>query len=141
MPRRALSGPVGAVLAGIAALHALWGAGAAWPAEDRRQLADAVAGTKDMPSPVACFAVAGALLTAAALVAGAGGQRPRVLQARTGVAVCLLVRGVAGVTGATGLLVPWAPSASFRALDRRWYGPLCLVLGSSIALSATAAPR
>lgn len=141
MPRTALSGPAGAVLAAIAVLHALWAAGAAWPAGDRRQLADAVAGTEDMPPPGACLAVAVALSAAAALVAGAGGQRRPVRLARTGVAVGLLVRGVAGVTGATGLLVPWAPSASFQALDRRWYGPLCLGLGSSVALSATAAPR
>ena len=141
MPPTALSGPVAGLLAGVAGLHALWGAGVAWPASDRRQLADAVAGTEEMPPPGACFAVAGALLAAAVLVAGAGGQRRPVRLARAGVAVGLLARGVAGVTGATGLLVPWAPSASFQARDRRWYGPLCLGLGSSVALSVTAAPR
>ncbi len=141
MPRRALSRPTAAILAGVAGLHALWGAGAAWPAGDREQLADAVAGTDEMPPPGACFAVAGALSAAAALVAGAGGQRRPVRLARAGVAAALLVRGVAGVTGATRLLVPWTPSASFQARDRRWYGPLCLGLGSSVALSTTAAAR
>lgn len=141
MSRTALSGPAAVVLTGVAGLHALWGAGAAWPASSRRQLADAVAGTEEMPPPGACFAVAGALLTAAALVAGAGGQRRTVRLARAGVAAGLLVRGVTGVTGATGLLVPWTPSASFQARDRRWYGPLCLALGSSVALSATAGAR
>jgi hypothetical protein len=129
------------VLGGVAGLHALWGAGAAWPASDRVQLADAVAGTEEMPPPGACFAVAGALLAAAVLVAGAAGQRRPVRLARSSVAVGLLVRGVLGVTGTTALLVPWAPSASFQARDRRWYGPLCLALGSSIALSATDAAR
>jgi hypothetical protein len=106
-----LSGPVAGVLAGVAGLHALWGAAVAWPAaSDRRQLADAVAGTEEMPLPGACFAVAGALLAAAVLVAGAGGQRRPVRLARAGVAVGLLARGVAGVTGATGLLVPWGSS-------------------------------
>lgn len=141
MPRRALCGPAAGVLAGVAGLHAMWGAGAVWPARDRRQLADAVAGTEQMPPPGACFAVAGVLLAAAALVAGAGGQRRFVRLARAGVAAGLLVRGVTGVTGATGLLVPWAPSTSFRARDRRWYGPLCLALGSAAALSATAEAR
>ena len=138
MPRTALSGPAAAVLAGIAGLHVLWGAGVAWPAADRTALADAVAGAEEMPPPGACFAVAGALVTAAAVTAGAGGGRRLVRLARTGVAVVLLVRGVAGVTGATGLLVPWAPSRRFQALDRRWYGPLCLCLGSSVALSQPA---
>ena len=141
MPRTALPGPAAVVLAGVAGLHALWGAGAAWPASDRGQLADAVAGTEEMPPPGACFAVAGGLLVAAALVAGAGGQRRPARLARAGVAEGLLVRGVMGVTGTTGLLVPWAPSASFQARDRRWYGPLCLALGSSVALSATDAKR
>lgn len=96
MSRTALSGPAAVVLTGVAGLHALWGAGAAWPASSRRQLADAVAGTEEMPPPGACFAVAGALLTAAALVAGAGGQRRTVRLARAGVAAGLLVRGVTG---------------------------------------------
>ena len=141
MSPTALSGPVAGVLAAVAGLHALWGAGVAWPAGDRRQLADAVAGTEEMPPPGACFAVAGALSAAAVLVVGAGGQRRPVRLARAGVAVGLMARGVAGVTGATGLLVPWVPSAGFQARDRRWYGPLCLGLGSAVALSVTAAPR
>lgn len=141
MPHTALSGSAAVVLAGVAGLHALWGAGAAWPASDRGQLADAVAGTEEMPAPGACFAVAGALLAAAALVADGGDQRRPVRLARAGFAGGLLVRGVMGVTGTTGLLAPWAPSASFQARDRRWYGPLCLALGLSIALSATDAAR
>jgi hypothetical protein len=141
MPRTALSGPAAAVLAGIAALHVLWGTGAAWPASDRRELADVVAGTDEMPGSSACFAVAAALVTAAAVTAGAGAGRGPVRLARRGAAGVLLVRGVAGITGATGLLVPWAPSRRFQALDRRWYGPLCLGLGSAVALSDSAAPR
>jgi hypothetical protein len=136
MPRAALARPAAATLACAAGLHALWGAGAAWPASDRRRLAEVVAGTDEMPSPGACFAVAGTLLVAAALVAGAGVRRRPVRLARAAVSAGLLVRGVTGVTGTTGLLVPWTPSAGFRARDRRWYGPLCLALGSSVALSS-----
>lgn len=141
MPHSVLSIPTSLVLAGAAGLHALWDAGGTWPSSDRRQLADAVAGTEEVPSAAACFAVTGTLLAAAALVAGAGGQRPLARLARAGIAAGLLVRGTAGVTGATGLLVPWSPSPSFRALDRRWYGPLCLALGSSVALAMTADAR
>ena len=119
MPRAALARPAAATLACAAGLHALWGAGAAWPASDRRRLAEVVAGTDEMPSPGACFAVAGTLLVAAALVAGAGVRRRPVRLARAAVSAGLLVRGVTGVTGTTGLLVPWTPSAGFRARDSR----------------------
>lgn len=128
-------------LAALAALHALWGLGAAWPAADRERLAELVAGTEQVPAPAACFVVAGGLATAAALVAGAGGQpgrrwAPLARLARAGVAAGLLARGIAGVTGHTRLLVPWTPSAPFQALDRRRYGPFCLVLGAAVATSA-----
>lgn len=136
MRRPALSAPTAMVLTGIAGLHAAWGVGSAWPATDRRQLADAVAGTEDMPPAGACFAVAGALLSAAALVAGAGNHNRLQRLGRKGVAAVLLLRGVTGVTGSTGLVVSWAPSANFQTLDRRYYGPLCLALGSAVALSA-----
>ena len=116
-------------------MHAVWGVGSAWPAADRRQLADAVAGTEEMPSAGACFAVTGALLAAAALVAGAGNHNRLLRLGRRGVSAVLLLRGVIGVTGSTGVLVSWAPSAHFQALDRRYYGPLCLALGSAVALS------
>lgn len=120
---------------GIAGLHALWGGGSAWPATDRTALADAVAGTEEMPPASACYAVTGALLAAAALVAGAGNDNGLLRLGRRGVAAVLLLRGVIGVTGSTGLLVSWAPSAHFQTLDRRYYGPLCLALGSAVAAS------
>jgi hypothetical protein len=141
MSRHPLSGPAALVLTGVAALHVLWGAGAAWPAGSRSELADVVAGADEMPPAGACFAVAGVLLAAAGLTAGAGGQRRPAQVARAAVALGLLARGCTGVSGATSRLAPWAPSARFDALDRRWYGPLCLGLGSSVALAALADRR
>ena len=129
-----------ALLAGIGGLHALWGTGSAWPATDRAQLADAVAGTPEVPDAAACFAVAGVLGAAAAVVAGAGGRHRLARLARAGVAAGLLVRGLAGVSGTTRVLVPWTPSPRFQALDRRRYGPFCLALGASVAAS-TVGPR
>lgn len=123
------------VLVGVGGLHMLWGVGAAWPERDRGRLAEVVAGTERMPSSVACFAVAGVLSTAGALVGGVGGQSRPVRLARVGIAAGLLVRGFTGVTGLTRLLVPWSPSARFQELDRRRYGPLCLALGASIGAS------
>lgn len=122
-------------LAGLAGLHALWGTGSAWPASDRRRLAAVIAGTDDVPPAAACFAVAGALSVAAALVAGVGGGSLG-RTGRAGVATVLLGRGLAGVTGQTRRLVPWSPSPRFVRLDRRAYGPLCLVLGAASARSA-----
>ncbi|MBA3743331.1 MAG: DUF3995 domain-containing protein, partial [Sporichthya sp.] len=58
----------------VAALHAAWGLGSPWPMATPAELADVAAGNDHVPDPAACFAVAGALTAAAALVAGAGGQ-------------------------------------------------------------------
>ena len=124
-----------AVLAGLAGLHALWGTGSSWPVADRSRLAEVVAGTEQVPPPAACFVVAGALATAAALVAGTGGSHPVARVGRAGVTAVLTARGLAGVTGRTRLLVPWTPSPGFVALDRRRYGPLCLALGAAAATS------
>ncbi|WP_199425329.1 DUF3995 domain-containing protein [Actinotalea solisilvae] len=121
-----------AVLAAAAALHAVWAAGSAWPARDRRELANLVAGTDEFPGPVPCIAVAGALTLAAALVTSeAGGARGRA--ARAALTVGFAVRGVAGAAGATRVLVPWTPSDRFVAMDRRFYGPLCLVIAALVA--------
>lgn len=124
-----------AVLASISALHLAWGAGSSWPATDRRTLAEEIAGKTEMPPPHACFAVAGALAGAAAIVAGLGGERPLARFARGAVAATMLVRGVTGITGSTRLLVSWTPSDHFNALDKRRYGPLCLAIGSAVAAS------
>ena len=94
-----------------------------------------------MPSARACFAVAGALGAAAALVAGAGEQYRLLRVARAGVGAVLVNRGVIGVTGWTELLVPWTPSRHFQDLDRRFYGPFCLALGGSILTSSSVNSR
>jgi hypothetical protein len=58
----------------LATLHAVWATGSAWPARDRRRLAQLVAGTERMPGRAQCTAVACALATSSALVAGLGGE-------------------------------------------------------------------
>ena len=112
-------------------LHAAWALGAAWPAQDRQALAAAVAGTRQLPGPAACWTVSGALAVAAGVTAGAGGDRPVAVAARVGVVTALLLRAVTGVTGQTHRLVSWTPSLRFVDLDRRWYGPVCGVLAGS----------
>ena len=53
-----LSVAAATLLSVIAALHACWGLGSAWPARDRTRLAQLSSGQDEMPPPAACFAVA-----------------------------------------------------------------------------------
>ncbi|HEX4443935.1 MAG TPA: DUF3995 domain-containing protein [Galbitalea sp.] len=127
---------VGAVgIAAIAAIHLLWATGSSWPYRDRGELAEQIAGRPDMPSARACVLVGGALAGAATVVAVPGRRRWPIRVARAGVAAGLLVRGVAGVAGRTDLLLTWTPSEEFVRKDRRFYGPLCLVLAALSAIS------
>jgi hypothetical protein len=122
------------VLCGIAGLHALWGLGASWPARDRETLADLVTGRKSVPGPAACFAVAGLLASAGALVAGHPRRFPRLRRAGTGsVAAVLGTRAALGLAGRTDLVSPGSLSPRFRRLDRRYYSPLCLLLAAAAA--------
>jgi hypothetical protein len=125
----------------VAALHAAWGAGKSFPFRDREHLADAVVGTAAVPPAPGCYAVAGALTAAAALVQGFPAGRPTLRRVGLlGVAVVLGGRGVLGLTGRTDLVSPASTSARFRRLDRNLYSPLCLALASGV-WSAASAPR
>lgn len=95
-------------LAAIAVLHVGWACGASFPFHDRMRLADSVAGSS-----------------------GATPRRAVVL----GDAFVLAGRGAVGVAGRTSSLVPWTSSAHFNELDKRYYGPLCLLLASGALLS------
>jgi hypothetical protein len=148
--RRAGALTASTALFGLAGLHAVWGAGYAWPATDRRALADAVIGTRagpgkglpdsGMPGPAACFAVSGALAAAGTLAAGWPARRwPSLHRLGTcGVAGVLASRGALGLAGQTRVVSPVSESERFLRLDRRFYSPACLVLA---ALSTLALPR
>ena len=126
----------GGALAALASLHVAWGAGASFPARDRDQLAMAVAGIDVVPPRRECWAVGGLLATAACLVLDVGSW-PAAAR-RTGVIVAagvLGLRGLAGLTGRTSVLVPWEPAPRFVELDRRSYGPLCMALAAGTASS------
>ncbi|WP_410905023.1 DUF3995 domain-containing protein [Puerhibacterium sp. TATVAM-FAB25] len=138
--RQALPSAGAALIAGASALHVLWGTGSSWPARDRRELADLVAGTSEFPGSGACFTVAAVLAGAAAVVATrAGGLRGRA--GRACIAGAFAVRGVAGLSGSTRSLVPWAPSDRFVDLDRRYYGPLCVAIAALVAAGLTGKGR
>lgn len=123
-------------LGALAALHAAWGLGASWPLGDREALADAVVGRREVPPAAACWAVAGALGAAAALVDGRPRALPRLRRAgAAGVVLILAGRGLLGLAGRTDVVSPGSSSARFRELDRRRYSPLCLAL-AALALPA-----
>jgi Protein of unknown function (DUF3995) len=135
--RQAGSAVASGALFALAGLHAAWGAGSAWPFQDRRALADGVIGGADVPGPAACFAVSGALTAAGALVAGWPAGRPGVRRIGvTGVAAVLAGRGALGLAGQTRLISRSSVSARFARLDRRVYSPLCLALAGLAAMSA-----
>jgi hypothetical protein len=123
-------------LLAIGSLHVAWGRGSTFPFSDRDELRDAVIGRPTTPSPGACYAVAGALCAAAALVADVPGL-PRGVQRLgvSGVGVVLATRAALGFAGRTDLASPGSGSARFRRLDRRIYSPLCLALAAG-ALSS-----
>jgi hypothetical protein len=125
-----------ATLATLAALHVAWGRESAFPFSTRAALADAVVGTENVPSPLACFGVASALTVAAALLEGMPRLPIRMRRLGViGVGAVLTVRGALGLAGATELVSPGSSSQQFRRLDRRIYSPLCLSLAVGTALS------
>ncbi|MFI1018830.1 DUF3995 domain-containing protein [Streptomyces sp. NPDC020965] len=69
-PARVAGRTAASALAVLAGLHVAWGVGSTWPLPDRETFSELVVGGSELPGPAACFAVAGALGTAAALVAG-----------------------------------------------------------------------
>ncbi|MFE9662575.1 DUF3995 domain-containing protein [Streptomyces sp. NPDC005955] len=126
----------------LAGLHVAWGLGSTWPLPDRETFSDLVVGGAGFPPPAACFAVAGALGTAAALVAGRPRTHPALSRLGTaGTAAVLGARAAAGLAGRTDLLSPGSSSPRFRRLDRIAYAPLCLALAASTALAAAARRR
>jgi Protein of unknown function (DUF3995) len=118
-------------LLAIAGLHVVWATGSSWPLSDGSALAEDLGGRPGGEPRTAgeCLAVAGALTLASAFVAGRPRRAPVLSRiGAAGVAGTLATRGVFGLAGRTDVLVPGATSERFRALDRRYFSPLCLAL-------------
>src|SRR5262245_51114981 len=126
---RAARRPTATTLLAIGALHVAWGRGSTFPFPDRATLNDSVVGRSATPGPGACYAVAGLLFTAAALVADVP-RLPRRVQriGVCGVGVVLASRAAVGFAGRTDVVSPGSVSAHFRRVDRRVLSPLCLAL-------------
>jgi Protein of unknown function (DUF3995) len=129
-------GQTAAVLVGVGALHAMWGSGSTFPFADREQLNDTVIGRDATPSPAACYALAGLLVTAGALVAGVPSRTSRLRRVGVGtVAAVLGARAALGFAGRTDLVSPGSVSEKFRETDKRYFAPLCLALALGAARS------
>jgi hypothetical protein len=117
-----------AVLALIAAIHVLWGIGLWVPIRDEAPLARTVvgaAGIERMPGAVPCALVAVALMAGITWIwLPPDGLRQLGLAAG---AAIFSVRGVLAYLPVWRRLTPVQP---FATLDRRLYGPLCLLLGA-----------
>jgi hypothetical protein len=125
-----------ATLLGIAGLHVAWGRGSSFPFASTADLTDAVVGNDVVPSPGACYAVAGLLTVAAAASAGVPSSRSRLRRLTVvGVAATLATRAGFGFAGRTDALVPGSESVRFRRNDRRVMAPLCAALATGALLS------
>lgn len=121
------------VLLVIAALHVLWGIGYWFPIRDEAALVRAVvgaAGQSKMPGAVPCAFVAVALLFALMCLWWPPGQLRSWILAVIGV-----VFGTRGGATYTALWRRWTPVEPFARLDRTYYGPLCLLIGSGFLAS------
>lgn len=129
--------PVVLVMLVVAALHVAWGTGITWPGRDAQDLAQKVVGGSEgdpMPSPLACYAVAGALLVAAAALVLT--LFPHDFQPLVRL-VGFVAAGVFLLRGALGYVLPRLadPSQDFDRLNRVLYSPLCLALGGMTLLA------
>jgi len=130
-----LASLLSAVLLLITALHVYWGIGGIWPGRDAASCAGAVVGFEgmdEMPSPLACFAVAACFLLTTlwpmAIISAFATPFPPeglVLVALV-IGLTFLARGVLGFTPQWRRLTPREP---FATLDVKFYSPLCLLLG------------
>ncbi len=128
------------VLAAIAVLHAAWGLGSHWPCESEAVLVRTAGGTPGatrMYPPSSCFLVAALLAGVSVWPLFAVGVLPEAwprwltVLAGAGIALVFLARGVAGYTPAWRRLQSAEP---FATLDRRYYAPLCLALGTGFLI-------
>jgi len=129
-----------AVLAAIAGLHAIWAARIWWPVRDEAALARTIAGFRGidrMPGMLPSVAVAAAVLASLLLVAdlswASGLTHLPAWVVRSASALAGLVFLGRGVIGFTPFWAKLTPEEPFRTLDRRYYSPLCILIGLGFA--------
>ena len=120
------------ILVIIAVVHMVWAFGKWWPAGNERDLARMVVGSRGierMPSSSACAAVAITVSAAAIwpwLELGAISS--------FGLFALALVFATRGLATYTPLAKKFGPEEPFATYDRRYYAPLCLIIGAGFVL-------
>jgi hypothetical protein len=127
-------------LTAVAGMHVAWGLGMNWPAADRAELLHLVVGATGrtkFPSPIQCFAAAGAIFIGAmsALVV-ADIVRPPVGTPRI-TALGLIMAAIFAARGAAAYTPVWRrrfAKQPFAWMDRNCYGPFLLLVAAVFAL-------
>lgn len=128
--RTALALLLFAGVSAIAWVHFQWGRGSTWPEADEEALARAVVGDgrRRMPAPVFCFAVAFVLELVALWPLYALGHASELLTLQ----VTFVIAGAFVARGLAGFSRRWREhftAEPFTTRDRKYYSPLCLLLG------------
>lgn len=134
-----LASLVATALLTVGLLHFAWAVRVYWPLGDEKALARAAVGTPGivtMPPSYQSHLVAFCMVVAAAdalFLAGVPGPIPGWLILAVGGGCCLvfLLRGAAGYSRVWARLTPEQP---FRTFDKRYYSPLCLLLGAGFGV-------
>ena len=136
-----------AVLCLIGVIHLMWGLGFTWPCKDEATLARTVVGARGiekMPPGWASILVALCLFGAAYLAIGlrnlAPVHIPQPLAFLGGLAAAA-VFGFRGVFGIMPAFEKMTPEQPFLSLNRRYYSPLCLMIGLAFGLLSVAVPN
>ncbi|WP_457586480.1 DUF3995 domain-containing protein [Ensifer canadensis] len=128
------------VLSVISALHAYWAWGGLWPGRDEASLAKTVIGAPGLETmpPAGLTAMVALLIFIAGLlplifVSGVPWNLPAKLvwMAMVALATIFFARGILPFTPIFRSRHPQEP---FATLDRRFYGPLCLLIGAAYVL-------
>ena len=127
-----------AVVFALSLIHFRWSRGSHWPEESEAALARSVVGDgrRRMPSRIACLAVSSVLALVALwpLCVVDRASELAIRQVSMVIAGTFVARGIAGYT------VRWRQhfyDEPFASRDKRYYSPLCLVLGLGYAAFAS----
>jgi len=132
---------VSCILFVIALVHAYWAFGGSWPASERAELPRTVVGTEDSGMPpqgitlvVACLiAVAACVPLIWVRLLPSPVPSSLVALALWGLVLIFLSRGLITYTG---FAARYSTVEPFVGLNRRYYSPLCLILGIGLMFVA-----
>jgi Protein of unknown function (DUF3995) len=127
-------------LALIAVMHAAWGFGVRWPAQDERDLVALVVGRTGrarMPTRSECLGAAAAIFAAGVVALAAADLIILPLPAIVVTAAAIFATAVFAGRGVAAYLPAWRrrfAQEPFATLDRNWYAPLCLLFALAFAV-------